>query len=50
VDVLFDRDAAIHIKLGDRVKGGATVLALLPVVQSVAQPVAAGTVGEREAH
>jgi phosphatidylserine decarboxylase len=44
VDVLFDRDAAIQVKLGDRVKGGATVLALLPV----AQPVHAGTARERE--
>jgi len=40
VDVLFDRDAAIQVKLGDRVKGGATVLALLPV----ARPVSAGAV------
>ena len=46
VDVLFDRDSAIQVKRGDRVKGGATVLALLPV----AQPVHAGTAGEREAH
>ena len=46
VDVLFDRDAAIQVKLGDRVKGGATVLALLPVTQ----PVHAGSAGEREAH
>ena len=45
VDVLFDGDAAIQVKLGDRVQGGATVLALLPV----RQPVAAGTAGEREA-
>jgi phosphatidylserine decarboxylase len=54
VDVLFDRDAAIQVKPGDRVKGGATVLALLPVtqpvVQPVTQPVHAGTAGEREAH
>jgi phosphatidylserine decarboxylase len=54
VDVLFDLDAAIQVKPGDRVKGGATVLALLPVtqpvVQPVAQPVPAGTAGEREAH
>jgi len=42
VDVLFDRDAAIRVKLGDRVQGGATVLAVLPVVQSVAQPVGVG--------
>jgi phosphatidylserine decarboxylase len=46
VDVLFDNDAAIQVKLGDRVKGGATVLAVLPVTQ----PVHAGTAGEREAH
>jgi phosphatidylserine decarboxylase len=46
VDVLFDRDAAIQVKPGDRVKGGATVLAVLPVTQ----PVHAGTAGEREAH
>ncbi len=46
VDVLFDCDAAIQVKLGDRVKGGATVLAVLPV----AQPVHAGMAGEREAH
>jgi len=38
VDVLFDRDAAIQVKLGDRVKGGQTVLALLPVQQPAAQP------------
>jgi phosphatidylserine decarboxylase len=43
VDVLFDRDAAIQVKLGDHVRGGATVLAVLPV----AQPVGA-TSGERE--
>lgn len=35
VDVLFDRDAAIQVKPGDRVKGGATVLALLPVAEPV---------------
>src|ERR1700740_1522266 len=44
VDVLFDRDAAIQVKLGDHVRGGATVLAVLPVTQ----PVHAGTAGERE--
>jgi phosphatidylserine decarboxylase len=61
VDVLLDRDAAIQVKIGDRVKGGATVLALLPVSHSVKQPVAnsdlqpvsetisAGTRLEREA-
>ncbi len=50
VDVLFDHDAAIQVKPGDRVKGGATVLALLPIVQPIVQPVHAATAGEREAH
>lgn len=50
VDVLFDCDAAVQVKLGDRVKGGATVLAQLPVRPPVAQPVVAGMAGEREAH
>jgi phosphatidylserine decarboxylase len=36
VDVVFDTDAAIQVKLGDRVKGGASVLAVLPVAQPVA--------------
>jgi len=35
VDVIFDRDAAIKVKLGDHVQGGATVLAVLPVAQPV---------------
>jgi phosphatidylserine decarboxylase len=48
VDVLFDRDAAIQVKLGDRVHGGATVLAVLPVVQSFAHPVGVGASRERE--
>jgi len=43
VDVVFDRDAAIQVKRGDRVKGGATVLAVLPVAQLVT------TSSEREA-
>jgi len=47
VDVLFDSDATIQVKLGDHVKGGATVLAVLPVLQSKEQPVAAAS--EREA-
>ncbi len=50
VDVLFDRDAAIQVKLGDIVKGGATVLAQLPVRPSAVQPVGVGVAGEREAH
>jgi phosphatidylserine decarboxylase len=58
VDVLFDRDADIQVKLGDRVKGGATLLALLPMTQPISEPmtepvaqqVHAGTPGERKAH
>ena len=51
VDVLFDRDAAIRVKLGDRVKGGETVLAVLPVQQPVTQAMhdSRETI-EREAH
>jgi phosphatidylserine decarboxylase len=49
VDVLFDGDAAIQVKPGDRVKGGATILALLPIVQPTTQPVRAGGAGEAEA-
>ena len=48
VDVLFDRDAAIQVKLGDRVKGGSTVLALLPVASSIAPPVPVGAGEKRE--
>jgi len=33
VDVIFDADAAIQAKPGDHVKGGATILALLPTQQ-----------------
>src|SRR6266478_7114573 len=49
VDVLFDRDAEIQVKRGDRVKGGSSVLAVLPVTPPAVQPVHAGTAGEREA-
>ena len=45
VDVLLDRYAAIQVKPGDRVKGGASILALLPVTQTVEAPLA----GHREA-
>ncbi len=38
VDVVLDGDAAIQVKIGDRVKGGATVLAVLPVTPSLNQP------------
>jgi phosphatidylserine decarboxylase len=34
VDVIFDHDAAIQVKVGDHVKGGATVLAVLPATRS----------------
>jgi phosphatidylserine decarboxylase len=34
VDVIFDHDAAIQVKVGDHVKGGATVLAVLPATPS----------------
>ena len=47
VDVLFDRDAAIQVKPGDRVQGGASILALLPAPKRIDQPVAAAP-GERE--
>jgi len=46
VDVLLERDAKIRVKRGDRVRGGASVLALLPVAP-VAETILAG---EREAH
>jgi phosphatidylserine decarboxylase len=53
VDIMFDRDATIRVKVGDRVKGGETVLALLPVQQPVAQAVHTSSKGqdksEREA-
>ncbi|MGB9233515.1 MAG: phosphatidylserine decarboxylase family protein [Terriglobales bacterium] len=47
VDVVLDRDAAIQVKPGDCVQGGATVLAVLPALRLKDQPVAAGS--EREA-
>src|ERR1700731_3646104 len=37
VDALFDCDTTIRVKVGDRVKGGETVLALLPVQQPASQ-------------
>src|SRR5208282_127089 len=33
VDVLFDHEATIQVKAGDRVQGGATILALLPAAE-----------------
>jgi phosphatidylserine decarboxylase len=54
VDVLFDCDATIRVKLGDRVKGGETVLALLPVQQPASQLMSDSVKGretvERETH
>jgi phosphatidylserine decarboxylase len=47
VDVVFDRDAAIQVKPGERVRGGATVLAVLPVRNTSDQPLT--TSSEREA-
>lgn len=35
VDVLCDYDAAIQVKIGDHVKGGSSILALLPTSQSL---------------
>ena len=46
VDVLMDADAEVRVKKGDRVRGGASVLAILPVA-AVREPVLAG---ERRAH
>jgi len=45
VDVLLDASAALQIKVGDRVKGGASVLAL---VGHVAEPVAVGAEPARQ--
>ena len=47
VDLLFDVDGTIQVKRGDRVKGGASLVALLPLL--AAQPVLTGAVREREA-
>ena len=46
VDVIFDSDAAIKVKPGDRVKGGATVLAVVPARSPKQQPVAAASAEE----
>jgi phosphatidylserine decarboxylase len=42
VDVLLDPSAALEVKVGDRVKGGSSVLAYL----NAKQPLAAGKVGQ----
>ena len=46
VDVLVESNASIQVKVGDRVRGGASVLALLPVAPAGEAVLA----GEREAH
>jgi len=46
VDVLVDRNANIQVKTGDRVQGGASVLAMLPVAPAAEAMLA----GVREAH
>src|SRR6202140_4302980 len=52
VDILFDRDAVIRVKVGARVKGGQSVLALLPVQEPVAplHENPGREITEREAH
>jgi phosphatidylserine decarboxylase len=53
VDIMFDRDATIRVQVGDRVKGGLSVLALLPLQDPVGQAVHTSSRGqdksEREA-
>ena len=44
-DVMFDADARVTVKVGDRVKGGATILAYLP--QASVLTATAGTSSER---
>ena len=39
VDVMFDSNAKLNVKVGDRVQGGATVLALLPAQGELAATV-----------
>jgi len=46
VDVLLDASAKVNVKVGDRVKGGASVLAYLPQAQS--QLAAAGSANTSE--
>jgi phosphatidylserine decarboxylase len=58
VDVVFDQDAIVQVKIGDHVEGGATVLAVLPVTRSQpenepegkqeAQPISAGAARVQE--
>ena len=46
VDVLVDRNVSVQVKIGNRVRGGESVLALLPVVPAPEAILA----GERRAH
>ena len=46
VDVLFPPEATVQVKLGEHVKGGETVLAVLPVPQATERSL----VGSREVH
>ncbi|HWR37692.1 MAG TPA: phosphatidylserine decarboxylase [Clostridia bacterium] len=46
VDVIFSADAIVAVRLGDKVKGGATLLATLPVPQKTT-PASAGAKTER---
>ncbi len=46
VDVLLDRDADVQVKIGDRVRGGASVLAVLPI----ARPAYAGNAKQEANH
>jgi phosphatidylserine decarboxylase len=46
-DVLFDADARVSVKVGDRVKGGASILAYLPQSGSLT---AVGTASSERAH
>ena len=50
VDVLFDASAALHVKVGDRVKGGASVLAHLPSKPAGELAVAGASHASERAH
>ena len=45
-DLILDSSARINVKIGDRVKGGASILAYLPT-QSAREPVGSVSTGER---
>jgi phosphatidylserine decarboxylase len=48
VDVVFDSDAAVHVRPGDHVKGGATVLAVLPTPIPAKSPATKSNVANAE--